>query len=173
MPTTPKCGATRRRILDAAWDLSDARGAAVILGGVTLREVARAADLTPSAVSYHFPTMEVLSLAMVDHHLSSIPLLSVELVDQILDTAQDRARPAIDCVLRCCSPVALEERTQGAGRTGISTARVRPRSPRVPPRWADAGGRDRRQRRVRGSFYEGLQSGGLSRPCADAPLQVV
>ena len=54
MADTPKGRATRARILDAAWDLSDARGAEVILGGVTLREIA--------ARGGHDPVRDHLSL---------------------------------------------------------------------------------------------------------------
>jgi AcrR family transcriptional regulator len=62
---------TRRKILDAAWDLSSARGVEQVLCGVTLREVAAAAEVTPSAVSYHFASMESLALAMVEHYVEA------------------------------------------------------------------------------------------------------
>lgn len=87
MPNTPKGEATRQRILTAAWELSDARGAEVILGGVTLREIAAAAGMTPSAVTYHFPTMRELCVAMVEHLASSVSLLPLEAVEALLDLA--------------------------------------------------------------------------------------
>lgn len=68
MPTS-RGRATRERIVDAAWELSDRRGVEGLLGGVTLREVARASGLTPSAITYHFPTMREVALAMVDRHV--------------------------------------------------------------------------------------------------------
>lgn len=89
MPTTPKGQATRRRILDAAWELSDARGAEAILGGVTLRELAAAADMAPSAISYHFPTMRDLALAMVQHLADSVSMLPLEAVEELLAQSAD------------------------------------------------------------------------------------
>lgn len=89
MPTTPKGQATRRRILDAAWELSDARGAEAILAGVTLRELAAATDMAPSAISYHFPTMRDLSIAMVRHLADSISMLPLEAVEALLAQSAD------------------------------------------------------------------------------------
>lgn len=82
---TPKGAATRRRILDAAWDLSDARGAEALLAGVTLRQVADSVDMAPSAVAYHFPTMRELGVAMVEHLADSMSPLPVAAVDALLD----------------------------------------------------------------------------------------
>lgn len=87
MGTTRKGAATRRRILDAAWDLSDERGVDTVLAGVTLREVAAAAGMTPSSVSYHFPTMHELAASMVEHLITSTmsdPLQAVTVVELIL-----------------------------------------------------------------------------------------
>ncbi len=89
MADTPKGRATRARILDAAWDLSDARGAEVILGGVTLREIAAAVDMTPSAITYHFPTMRSLAVAMVEHLADGVSLIPLEAVDQLLARASE------------------------------------------------------------------------------------
>jgi AcrR family transcriptional regulator len=85
MPTTPKGQATRRRILDAAWELSDARGAEAILAGVTLRELAAAVDMAPSAISYHFPTTRDLAIAMVERLAESISMAPVDAIDPVLD----------------------------------------------------------------------------------------
>jgi AcrR family transcriptional regulator len=86
MASTPKGAATRRKIVETAWALSDARGAEAMLAGVTLREIAAAADMTPSAVTYHFPTLQSLGLAMVEHltdpETTTIP---VEMVGELLD----------------------------------------------------------------------------------------
>lgn len=89
MADTPKGRATRRRILDAAWELADARGVELILGGVTLREIAAAVDMAPSAVTYHFPTMSDLALGMVAHLVHGISPLPVAAVDAMLDQVDD------------------------------------------------------------------------------------
>ncbi len=88
MPDTPKGRATRARILDAAWELSDARGAEAILGGVTLRELAAAVDMAPSAIGYHFPTTESLAVAMVQHLLAGMSPLSIDAIDALVDYAE-------------------------------------------------------------------------------------
>jgi AcrR family transcriptional regulator len=87
--TTRKGVATRRRILESAWDLVDARGAESLLSGVTLREVAAAADMTPSSISYHFPTMRDLAVGMVEllEADAAVEPQPVAVVDMILDTA--------------------------------------------------------------------------------------
>lgn len=88
MPDTRKGRATRARILDAAWQLSDARGAEGILGGVTLREIASAVDMSASAVGYHFPTTESLAVAMVQHLTQEISPLSIDAIDALVDYAE-------------------------------------------------------------------------------------
>jgi AcrR family transcriptional regulator len=95
MASTPKGAATRRKIVEAAWALSDARGAEAILAGVTLREIATAADMTPSAVTYHFPTMQSLGLAMVEHLADSVSMTPIEIVDQLLDRVLDEGVAAV------------------------------------------------------------------------------
>jgi AcrR family transcriptional regulator len=88
--TTRKGVATRRKILEAAWRLVDAQGAESLLAGVTLREVATKAAMTPSSITYHFPTMRALAVGMVemletDETADPQP---VAVVDMILDTAE-------------------------------------------------------------------------------------
>lgn len=90
MGTTRKGEETRRRILAAAWDLSDARGAEALLGGVTLRELAAASGLSASAITYHFPTMADLGVAMAQHLLSNMSPLPVGVVDELLDQTVDQ-----------------------------------------------------------------------------------
>ncbi len=87
--TTRKGVATRRRILESAWQMVDARGAESLLAGVTLREVAAAADMTPSSITYHFPTMRDLAIGMVEllEADSTAEPQPVAVVDMILDTA--------------------------------------------------------------------------------------
>ncbi len=68
MPTR-KGEAAKRRIVDAAWELSDRRGVEALLGGVTLRQIAREVEMTPSAIGYHFPSMRDLAFAMVERHV--------------------------------------------------------------------------------------------------------
>jgi AcrR family transcriptional regulator len=63
---------TRRRIVWAAWELSGRRGVEQLLCGVSLREVAAEVGLSPSAVTYHFPTMRDLALAMVGEFVDSL-----------------------------------------------------------------------------------------------------
>jgi AcrR family transcriptional regulator len=70
--TTAKGEETRRRIAWAAWELSGRRGVEQLLCGVSLREVAAEAGLSPSAVTYHFPTMRDLALAMVEEFVDSL-----------------------------------------------------------------------------------------------------
>ncbi len=89
MTGTPKGEATRRRILEAAWALSEQKGAEALLGGVTLRELAAAVDLTPSAISYHFPTMRELGLAMVRYLDDDDSAIPIEVVDELLRSACD------------------------------------------------------------------------------------
>lgn len=118
MASTPKGAATRRRIVEAAWELSDARGAEAILAGVTLREIATAADMTPSAITYHFPTMQSLGLAMVEHLADSgaatIPIDMVdELLDQVLEdgmVAASRRAAQVNWELLTSEPEVLFER---------------------------------------------------------------
>jgi AcrR family transcriptional regulator len=88
MADTPKGRATRARILDAAWQLSDARGAEGILGGVTLREIAAAVDMAPSAVAYHFPTTENLAVAMTAHLLDGLSPATIDAIDALVDYAE-------------------------------------------------------------------------------------
>lgn len=87
--TTRKGVATRRRILESAWHLIDAQGAESLLAGVTLREVAAAADMTPSSITYHFPTMRDLAIGMVEllEEDATVEPQPVAVVDMILDTA--------------------------------------------------------------------------------------
>ncbi len=92
MPTTSKGAATRRRIIDTAWELSDACDVP-LLGGVSLRHVAQAADLSPAAITYHFATMDDLALAMVEALVEELcdvkwPAL-VETIDVLLDQAAE------------------------------------------------------------------------------------
>lgn len=95
MASTPKGAATRRRIVEAAWELSDARGAEAILAGVTLREIAAEADMTPSAITYHFPTMQSLGLAMVEHLADSgTTAIPIELIGELLDQALEQGMVA-------------------------------------------------------------------------------
>ncbi len=54
--------ATRRKLIDAALRLGAERG----FGAVSLREVAKEAEITPTAFYRHFHDMEELSLALVD-----------------------------------------------------------------------------------------------------------
>jgi AcrR family transcriptional regulator len=53
---------TRRRILDHAREAFNLRG----VGAVGVRDLARALDLSPGNLSYHFPTKEALIAALVE-----------------------------------------------------------------------------------------------------------
>jgi AcrR family transcriptional regulator len=100
MVTTRKGAATRRRILDAAWDLSDERGVDTVLAGVTLREVAAASGMTPSSVSYHFPTMHDLAVAMVEHLIASTSLQPDTTTEVVGDELAGRADEGLATALR-------------------------------------------------------------------------
>ncbi len=88
MAGTPKGEATRRRIVGAAWTLSEKKGAEALLGGVTLRELAAAVDMAPSAITYHFPTMHDLGVAMVEVLGEDDSALPIEIIDELLSTAE-------------------------------------------------------------------------------------
>jgi AcrR family transcriptional regulator len=90
-----KGAATRRRILEAAWEASDQRATDVILAGLSVRDVAAAAGTSPSTVLYHFPTMRALALAMVDHLADTTSLLPLEVVEVMLDRAEPEGPIAI------------------------------------------------------------------------------
>lgn len=100
MGTTPKGAATRRRILDAAWELGDRRGVETVLAGVTLREVAAAAGMTPSSVSYHFSTMRDLAVAMVEHLIASTDLQPNTTTDVVGEELAARADQGLASALR-------------------------------------------------------------------------
>jgi AcrR family transcriptional regulator len=70
MPTA-KGEETRRRIVWAAWELTSRCGAEQLLGGLSLRDVAAEAGMSPSALTYHFPTMRDLAMGMVDELVQS------------------------------------------------------------------------------------------------------
>lgn len=58
----PDSGGTRRRILDHARQAFNERGVAT----VPIREIARALELSPGNISYHFPTKEALIAALLE-----------------------------------------------------------------------------------------------------------
>ena len=82
---------TRHRIVQAAWGLSSARGIEQLLCGVSLREVAGEAGLTPSAVSYHFPTMRDLALGMVGAFVDSLSPLATDSVEAVFEQVESRS----------------------------------------------------------------------------------
>jgi AcrR family transcriptional regulator len=61
---------TRERIVDAAADVFAQRGVA----GITMTEVARAADVATATVTNHFATPELLLQAVVDHLMTQIQI---------------------------------------------------------------------------------------------------
>jgi AcrR family transcriptional regulator len=75
---------TRRRIIHAAWELSSRRGIEQLLCGVSLREVAAEAGMSPSALTYHFPTMRDLALGMTGAFVDSLsPIATDSVVDEL------------------------------------------------------------------------------------------
>ncbi len=94
MAGTPKGETTRRRIIEAAWTLSEQKGAEALLGGVTLRELAAAVDMTPSAVRYHFPSMQELGVAMVHQLGEDESAIPIEIIDELLGAAGDESLAA-------------------------------------------------------------------------------
>ena len=85
MPTR-KGEAARRRIVAAAWDAVDETGVEQLLAGVTVREVARRAEVSPSMVTYHFGTMSELADAMATSLLEGMRLVPAEAVAPLFDT---------------------------------------------------------------------------------------
>ncbi len=81
--TTRKGEAARQRIVAAAWDAVDETGVEQILAGVTVREVARRADMSPSMVTYHFGTMADLADAMAASLLDDLRLIPADAVAQL------------------------------------------------------------------------------------------
>lgn len=83
-------GGTRRRILDHAREAFNERG----VTAVPVREIARALDLSPGNVSYHFPTKEALIAALLEEEhaannavvTSATGPLDFARVDQIIRT---------------------------------------------------------------------------------------
>lgn len=82
---TPKGEATRRQIVEAAWAAAEDAGIEQLLGGVSLREVARRAEVSASVVTYHFGTMADLAEAMVQSCMDELSMLPVEAVAEFLD----------------------------------------------------------------------------------------
>ena len=56
----------RKRIVDAAWDAVGEAGAEQLLGGVSLRDVAKRLGVSPSTVTYHFSGPAELGRAMAE-----------------------------------------------------------------------------------------------------------
>jgi AcrR family transcriptional regulator len=61
----------RARLVRAAWEAADEAGIEQVLGGVSLRDVARRAGVAPSTVTYHFTDAADLARAMVGWLLDS------------------------------------------------------------------------------------------------------
>jgi AcrR family transcriptional regulator len=81
MPTR-KGEAARARIIEAAWDAVDDRGVEHVLAGVTLRQVAERAGVSPSSVTYHFDSLEALADAMVSWLFDQLSDFPVDVVEQ-------------------------------------------------------------------------------------------
>jgi AcrR family transcriptional regulator len=121
----------------AAWELSSARGVDQLLCGVSLREVAAGAGLTPSAVSYHFPTMRDLALGMagllVDSHgpqsAESVEGSFVEVEARSMADTVREAAAANWAVITTPEEIEFERRfsrchsATGAGADGLEVAR--------------------------------------------------
>jgi AcrR family transcriptional regulator len=82
---TRKGEAARQRIVAAAWSAVDETGVEQILAGVTVREVARRADMSPSMVTYHFGTMADLADAMVTSLLDDLQLIPADAVSPMFE----------------------------------------------------------------------------------------
>jgi AcrR family transcriptional regulator len=72
---------TRRRLIDAALDLSSSKGFAIL----SLREVTQAAGLTPAAFYGHFRDMEDLGLSLLDEVAVSLRRLLREARNRVLE----------------------------------------------------------------------------------------
>ncbi len=117
MPTA-KGEETKRRVVRAAWELTGRRDVEQMLCGVSLREVAAEAGLTPSAVTYHFPTMADLALGMVEEFVETRSPVRIESVERGFDGVDiaslvDAVRAAADfnwAVNTSADEVAFERR---------------------------------------------------------------
>jgi AcrR family transcriptional regulator len=78
----------RSRIMEATRTALSERGAEQLLGGLSLREIARAAGMSPATVTYHFPTMRELAIALVEDQFTGLPSLPVDAIASALELAQ-------------------------------------------------------------------------------------
>lgn len=146
MAGTIKGEATRRRIAEAAWTLSERKGVEALLGGVTLRELAAEAGLSPSAVTYHFPTMSDVGVAMLETLEEDDSALPIELVDELLRTAQNDGLAAATHAaamvnwfgLTTPGQVSLERRILRAIAVASVDGSVRPIVNAVLERWTES-----------------------------------
>jgi AcrR family transcriptional regulator len=82
--STRKGEAARERIIAAAWDAVDDTGVEQLLAGVSLRQVAERAGVSPSSVTYHFESMPALADAMAQWLLAQLQDFPVDAVEQLL-----------------------------------------------------------------------------------------
>jgi AcrR family transcriptional regulator len=71
-PDTPKGRAARAAIVEAVWSALEGADLSQLTGGLSVRQVAAAADVSAGAVQYHFPTNRDLGVAMVDSLLLDV-----------------------------------------------------------------------------------------------------
>ena len=97
---TAKGEAARAGIIAAAWDAVDDTGVEQLLAGVSLRDVAKRAGVSPSTVTYHFESMAALADAMAEALLAQLSMVPVEAVEELLlvegGNAADSIRAAAD-----------------------------------------------------------------------------
>jgi AcrR family transcriptional regulator len=86
---------TRQALLDAALTLMEHRS----LGSIGLREVTRAAGLTPTAFYHHFPDVDSLGVALVDECLGSLRA-TIRTVRDGLSSSDEVINRSIDVLAR-------------------------------------------------------------------------
>jgi AcrR family transcriptional regulator len=94
MPTR-RGEAARARIIEATRTALAARGAEQLLGGLSLREIARCAGMSPATVTYHFPSMRELALALVEDQCRDLSTLPVDAVADALEVARSEGLGAM------------------------------------------------------------------------------
>ncbi len=91
---TRKGDAARRRLIDAAWELSDASGPETVLAGASLRRVAARAGMSPAGLTYQYPTMRGLAVGMVERLVESVSALPPEVIGAVQDMAVEEGLAA-------------------------------------------------------------------------------
>jgi AcrR family transcriptional regulator len=102
----------RARLVRAAWEAADEAGIEQVLGGASLRDVARRAGVAPSTITYHFTDAADLARAMVEWLVDSDDQVPLEPLGSVTG---DPARGGVDTV-RSATELAWDLATSEEGR---------------------------------------------------------